>query len=169
MEELLGGYTQDKRGKWHFSKGLLFSAMEEGSWLLIDEANLSPLSEYVNSLLDFGYVIDGEENICYAHPNFRIFLAINPPSVHQSRNLLSPALRSRFTEVWVEELTNLGELAGLIDTWGNAHGAATGARKQIKGKKRNSGEEKSPDDTKKGKKLEQKEFSSFKRFTHFST
>ncbi len=169
MEELLGGYTQDKSGKWHYRKGLLFNAMEEGSWLLIDEANLSPLSEYVNSLLDFGYVIDGEENICYAHPNFRIFLAINPPSVHQSRNLLSPALRSRFTEVWVEELTNLGELAGLIDTWGNAHEAATGARKQIKGKKRKSGEEKSPDDTKKGKKLEQKEFSSFKRFTHFST
>jgi midasin len=169
MEELLGGYTQDKRGKWRYRKGLLFSAMEEGSWLLIDEANLSPLSEYVNSLLDFGYVIDGEENICYAHPNFRIFLAINPPSVHQSRNLLSPALRSRFTEVWVEELTNLGELASLIDTWSNAPATAPGARKQTKSKKRKGRDEKIPEDKKEVNKAEQKEFASFKRYTHFST
>ena len=169
IEELLGGYTQDKRGKWRYRKGLLFSAMEEGSWLLIDEANLSPLSEYVNSLLDFGYVMDGEENICYAHPNFRIFLAINPPSVHQSRNLLSPALRSRFTEVWVEELTNLGELAGLVDTWSNAPATAPGARKQTKGKKRKGRDEKIPEDKKEVKKAEQKEFASFKRYTHFST
>lgn len=169
LEELLGGYTQDKRGKWHYKKGLLFNAIEEGSWLLIDEANLSPLSEYLNTLLDFGYVIDGEENICYAHPNFRIFLAINPPSVHQSRNLLSPALRSRFTEVWVEELTNLGELADLIDTWGSAPGAASKAREHKKGKKRRGRDEKVSEDIKKGKKLEQKEFASFKRYTHFST
>jgi midasin (ATPase involved in ribosome maturation) len=169
LEELLGGYTQDKNGKWHYRKGLLFSAMEEGSWLLIDEANLSPLSEYLNSLLDFGYVIDGEENICYSHPNFRVFLAINPPSVHQSRNLLSPALRSRFTEVWVEELTNLGELAGLIDTWGNSHGVVSGTHERKKGKKRKGREEKTPEDKKTVKKAEQKEFASFKRYTHFST
>ena len=169
LEELLGGYAQDMQGKWHYRKGLLFSAIEEGSWLLIDEANLSPLSEYLNTLLDFGYVIDGEENICYAHPNFRIFLAINPPSVHQSRNLLSPALRSRFTEVWVEELTNTGELAGLIDTWSNAPAATTEAREQMKGKKRKGRDEKIPEDVKKAKKLEQKDFASFKRYTHFST
>lgn len=168
LEELLGGYTQDKSGKWHYRKGLLFSAIEEGSWLLIDEANLSPLSEYLNSLLDFGYVIDGEENIWYAHPNFRIFLAINPPAIHQSRNLLSPALRSRFTEVWVEELTNLGELAGLIDTWGVSPRATSGAHDTRGGKKRKGREKMIQGDVKKGKKLEQTPSSSFKRFTHFS-
>lgn len=168
LEELLGGYAQDKSGKWHYRKGLLFSAIEEGSWLLIDEANLSPLSEYINSLLDFGYVIDGEENIWYAHPNFRIFLAINPPAIHQSRNLLSPALRSRFTEVWVEELTNLGELAGLIDTWGASHGAASGTQDHRKGKKRKGREKIISEEVTKRKKLEQTESSSFKRFTHFS-
>jgi midasin len=168
LEELLGGYAQDKSGKWHYRKGLLFSAIEEGSWLLIDEANLSPLSEYINSLLDFGYVIDGEENIWYAHPNFRIFLAINPPSVHQSRNLLSPALRSRFTEVWVEELTNLGELAGLIDTWGASPGMASGTHDYKKSKKRKGREKVIQEESTKGKKLEQTPSSSFKRFTHFS-
>ena len=169
LEELLGGYTQDKKGKWHYRKGLLFRAMEKGSWLLIDEANLSPLSEYLNTLLDFGYVIDGEENVCYAHPNFRIFLSMNPPSVHQSRNLLSPALRSRFTEVWVEELTNLGELAGLVDTWGTAHGKAPASRRKKTGKALR--DEKSAADKKpaeKGAKKEGEGFASDKRFTHYS-
>jgi len=172
LEELLGGYTQDKKGKWHYRKGLLFMAMEEGGWLLIDEANLSPLSEYLNTLLDFGYVIDGEENVCYTHPNFRIFLSMNPPSVHQSRNLLSPALRSRFTEVWVEELTNLGELAGLVDTWSNAHGAAPASHKKGKrNKRRDALDEKISTNKKPVKpdaKKEGEEFASGKRFTHYS-
>ena len=172
LEELLGGYTQDKKGKWRYRKGLLFAAMAEGSWLLIDEANLSPLSEYLNTLLDFGYVIDGEENVCYAHPNFRIFLSMNPPSVHQSRNLLSPALRSRFTEVWVEELTNLGELAGLIDTWSSRQGEMRASRKVKRGKKRRDarGEKISADKktAKKDAKKEGEEFASDKRFTHYS-
>ena len=173
LEELLGGYIQDKKGKWHYRKGLLFMAMEKGSWLLIDEANLSPLSEYLNTLLDFGYVIDGEENVCYAHPNFRIFLSMNPPSVHQSRNLLSPALRSRFTEVWVEELTNLGELAGLVDTWSKAHEEAQTSHKKSRGKKRKDArDEKISDDKKPAKtdaKKEDEGFASDKRFTHYST
>ncbi|MGZ3634822.1 MAG: HEAT repeat domain-containing protein, partial [Syntrophales bacterium] len=172
LEELLGGYTQDKKGKWHYRKGLLFMAMEKGSWLLIDEANLSPLSEYLNTLLDFGYVIDGEENVCHTHPNFRIFLSMNPPSVHQSRNLLSPALRSRFTEVWVEELTNLGELAGLVDTWSNARGEARASHKKSKGKKRRDAhDEKISGDKKPAKTDAKKEgdgFASDKRFTHYS-
>jgi len=172
LEELLGGYTQDKKGKWHYGKGLLFTAMEKGGWLLIDEANLSPLSEYLNTLLDFGYVIDGEENICHAHPNFRIFLSMNPPSVHQSRNLLSPALRSRFTEVWVEELTKLGELAGLIDTWSTSRGDVRASRKEKKGNKRKDARgEKVSRDKKPVKTDARKEgegFASDKRFTHYS-
>ena len=147
--------------------------MEEGSWLLIDEANLSPLSEYLNTLLDFGYVIDAEENVCHAHPNFRIFLSMNPPSVHQSRNLLSPALRSRFTEVWVEELTNLGELAGLIDTWSSSQEETHASHKKKKGKKgRDARDEKISADKKPVKtdaKKEGEEFASGKRFTHYST
>jgi midasin len=173
LEELLGGYTQDKKGKWHYRKGLLFRAMEEGSWLLIDEANLSPLSEYLNTLLDFGYVIDAEENVCHAHPNFRIFLSMNPPSVHQSRNLLSPALRSRFTEVWVEELTNLGELAGLVDTWSSSHEEMLASHKKKKGKRRRDARDEKISADKKPVKTDEKkegeEFASGKRFTHFST
>jgi len=49
----------------HSPKGWLFKAVEEGFWLLVDEANLSSLSEYLNTLIDFGYVIDEEGNGWY--------------------------------------------------------------------------------------------------------
>jgi MoxR-like ATPase/HEAT repeat protein len=117
LEDFLGSYMQTMKGKWHYQRGLLFKVMEEGSWLLIDEANLSPLSEYLNTVLDFGYITDEEGDIHYAHPHFRLFLAMNPPTIHQSRNLLSPALRSRFTEIWVEEITAAQELSNLVETW----------------------------------------------------
>jgi midasin len=169
IEELLGGYIQDGQGNWYYRKGLLFTAIEEGSWLLIDEANLSPLSEYLNTLLDFGYVVDEKENVCHAHPNFRLFLAINPPSVHQSRNLLSPALKSRFAEVWIDELTNAGELSSLIDTWSNTQSTALGFQERKMEKRRVRDVETAPEKKTDRKTPKKEESTTYKRFTHFST
>ncbi len=117
LEELLGGYVQDDKGKWRYRPGLLFEAVEKGFWLLIDEANLNPLSEYLNTLIDFGYLMSEEGRVYKAHPNFRLFLAINPPRIHGSRNLLSPSLRSRFFEIWVDEPTDKAELDQMIRNW----------------------------------------------------
>ena len=117
LEELLGGYTQGRGGKWHYKRGLLFKAVKRGAWLLIDEANLNPLSEYLNTLLDFGYVADEEGTLFKLHPNFRLFFSINPPKIHPSRNVLSPALRTRFNEIWIEEITDAGELSELVESW----------------------------------------------------
>ncbi len=117
LEELLGGYVQDEHGKWVYQPGLLFRAVKNGDWLLIDEANLNPLSEYLNTLLDFGYILDEKGCYYHAHPHFRLFLAINPPSVHRSRNLLSPALRTRFCEIWVEEPLEKGEIEEIMINW----------------------------------------------------
>ncbi len=117
LEELLGGYTQGRSGKWHYKRGLLFKAVKTGAWLLIDEANLNPLSEYLNTLLDFGYVADEEGALFKLHPNFRLFFSINPPKIHPSRNVLSPALRTRFNEIWIEEITDAGELSELVESW----------------------------------------------------
>jgi len=120
MEELLGGFMQDRSGKWYYKRGLLFTAVEKGAWLLIDEANLNPLSEYLNTLLDFGYVTDEEGTQFSVHANFRLFFSINPPKVHPSRYVLSPALRTRFNEVWVEEIVDIDELSGLVKSWRQA-------------------------------------------------
>ncbi|MGD0172715.1 MAG: HEAT repeat domain-containing protein [Halobacteriota archaeon] len=120
LEELLGGYTQGRSGKWHYKRGLLFKAVKKGAWLLIDEANLNPLSEYLNTLLDFGYVADEEGTLFELHPNFRLFFSINPPKIHPSRNVLSPALRTRFNEIWIEEITDAEELSELVESWKHA-------------------------------------------------
>jgi midasin len=120
IEELLGGFTQDRRGTWRYKRGLLFQAVKSGAWLLIDEANLNPLSEYLNTLLDFGYVTDEEATVFELHPNFRLFFSINPPKIHPSRNVLSPALRTRFNEIWLEEITDVAELSELVDRWKRA-------------------------------------------------
>ena len=120
LEELLGGYTQGSSGKWHYKRGLLFKAIKKGAWLLIDEANLNPLSEYLNTLLDFGYVADEEGTLFELHPNFRLFFSINPPKIHPSRNVLSPALRTRFNEIWIEEITDPEELSELVESWKHA-------------------------------------------------
>jgi len=120
LEELLGGFAQDRSGKWRYKRGLLFKAAKKGAWLLIDEANLNPLSEYLNTLLDFGYITDEEGTIFELHPNFRLFFSINPPKIHPSRNVLSPALRTRFNEIWIEEITDVAELSRLVDTWKRA-------------------------------------------------
>ena len=120
LEELLGGYTQGRSGKWHYKRGLLFKAVKKGAWLLIDEANLNPLSEYLNTLLDFGYVADEEGTLFKLHPNFRLFFSINPPKIHPSRNVLSPALRTRFNEIWIEEITDAAELSELVESWKHA-------------------------------------------------
>ena len=42
---------------------------------------------------------------------------MNPPRIHSSRNLLSPSLRSRFFEIWVEEITRERELRYLVNQW----------------------------------------------------
>jgi midasin len=120
LEELLGGFMQDRRGKWRYKRGLLFKAVKSGAWLLIDEANLNPLSEYLNTLLDFGYITDDEGTVFELHPNFRLFFSINPPKIHPSRNVLSPALRTRFNEIWIEEITDVAELSELVGRWKHA-------------------------------------------------
>lgn len=117
IEELLGGYMQDTRGKWYYKRGLLFKAVQKGNWLLIDEANLNPLSEYLNTLLDFGYIVDEEGEVYHTHPNFRLLFSINPPKIHPSRYILSPALRTRFNEIWVEEVSDIDELSTLVKDW----------------------------------------------------
>lgn len=44
-----------------------------------------------------------------AHPNFLLLATMNPGGDYGKKEL-SPALRNRFTEIWVPSVTNLDEL-----------------------------------------------------------
>ncbi|MBI4424502.1 MAG: AAA family ATPase [Elusimicrobia bacterium] len=118
-EEIEGGYqpAPHKPGKFDWAPGKLQKAGEEyegrGSTLFIDEFNLSGVVETINTPLDDGYIMtpSGPRRL---GPDTTGAGAMNPPG-YQSRNMLSPALRGRFWELWIEEPD--GEEAALRVGW----------------------------------------------------
>ncbi|SCV04461.1 LAMI_0H16314g1_1 [Lachancea mirantina] len=95
------------RFKWY--DGLLLQAMERGDWMILDNANLCSPSvlDRLNSLLEAGgsMVInecnleDGSPRVVKPHPDFRLFLTVNPKFGELSR-----AMRNRGVELFLEDL-----------------------------------------------------------------
>ncbi|GMH86349.1 hypothetical protein TL16_g10510 [Triparma laevis f. inornata] len=95
--------------------GPLVHAMREGHLILLDEMSLAEdaVLERLNSVLEPSRTLTlaekggaaGEEGIdeITGHPDFRIFATMNPGGDFGKREL-SPALRSRFTEIWVPQI-----------------------------------------------------------------
>lgn len=79
-----------------FQKGPLEKAMEEGSWLLLDEINLasSDLLELITPVL-----LSHSSN---CHPDFRLFAAMNPAG-DAGKTDLPKSIRARFSEIWVDQ------------------------------------------------------------------
>jgi midasin len=103
--------------------------MREGSFLLLDEISLADdaVLERLNSVLEPGRKLtlaekggDVVEEIV-AHPNFRIFATMNPGGDFGKKEL-SPALRNRFTEIWVPEITDPDDLRSIIRDQMQKHG-----------------------------------------------
>ena len=110
-----------------YIEGRLAEAVRRGEWLLLDEINLaSPETlESINSLLDSGegespYLLlpdAGNIRQVTAHPNFRIFAAMNPANDAGKKDL-APAMRSRFTELFIQAADNdIQDLMALIKSY----------------------------------------------------
>jgi len=106
------------RALFEWSDGPLVKAMKSGQLMLLDEMSLAEdaVLERLNSVLEPSRSIvlaekgdDGssdkekDDRIIVAHDGFRIFATMNPGGDYGKREL-SPALRSRFTEIWVPSL-----------------------------------------------------------------
>ncbi|KAH6928548.1 hypothetical protein HPB50_016885 [Hyalomma asiaticum] len=97
-----------------FVEGALVRALKEGSWVLLDEINLAE-GEALESLAP---VLDGSSPVLFErgdqeplkrHPEFRLFACMNPATDIGKKDL--PAgIRSRFTEVYLEEPLEEGDL-----------------------------------------------------------
>ncbi|GJD10717.1 Midasin [Galdieria sulphuraria] len=112
---------------FRFQAGPLISAMKEGHWILLDEINLAPFEilEELSMLLERGMLpvlndISSCENrdmaentYLKAHPNFRIFAAMNPPTDVGKRDLRL-SIRKKFTEIYVDENLEEEDLIILI-------------------------------------------------------
>ncbi|CBH08836.1 hypothetical protein, conserved [Trypanosoma brucei gambiense DAL972] len=110
IQEYVGHYISDERGKLRFVDGILVDAVRNGYWIMLDELNLAPTEvlEALNRLLDDNhelFVADTQETI-KPHPHLRIFATQNPAGVYGGRKLLSRAFRNRFLEITVDDIPN---------------------------------------------------------------
>lgn len=101
--------------------GPLVDSMKNGDLLLVDEVNLAEdaVLERLNSVLEPSRTLllaekggDQVEEIV-ANPKWRIMATMNPGGDFGKREL-SPALRNRFTEIWVPAISDLGDIATII-------------------------------------------------------
>ncbi|KAJ7625290.1 midasin nuclear AAA ATPase [Mycena polygramma] len=107
-------------GRFEWVDGPLIRAMKQGDWVLLDGANLCNPSvlDRLNSLCELdgfltlserGYV-DGRVQIIRPHPNFRIFMSVDPQYGELSR-----AMRNRGIEIALSALQTADDPSILRD------------------------------------------------------
>lgn len=106
-QDLISQAHQASIARFEWVDGMLIHAVEEGKWLILDNANLCSPSvlDRLNSLLELnGYLIinehsgeNGEPRLVRPHPNFRLFLTMDP-----RHGELSRAMRNRGIEIYID-------------------------------------------------------------------
>ncbi|EIW71201.1 hypothetical protein TREMEDRAFT_37629 [Tremella mesenterica DSM 1558] len=109
---------------FEWSDGPLVHAMRSGDLLLLDEVSLADDSvlERLNSVLEPGRTLvlaerggtDIDAATLVAHPGFHVVATMNPGGDFGKKEL-SPALRNRFTEIWVPALNDSQDLLQIIN------------------------------------------------------
>jgi len=82
--------------------------MKNGDLLLIDEINMASDSvlERLNSVLEPEKRLTiSELNVCIESDSRLVIVGTMNPGTDHGKKELSPALRNRFTEVWVDSMT----------------------------------------------------------------
>ncbi|WWC59552.1 uncharacterized protein I303_102108 [Kwoniella dejecticola CBS 10117] len=108
---------------FEWSDGPLVHAMTNGDLLLLDEVSLADDSvlERLNSVLEPGRTLvlaekggtDIDEATIVANDRFHVVATMNPGGDFGKKEL-SPALRNRFTEIWVPALNDRGDMLQII-------------------------------------------------------
>ncbi|KDR17835.1 Midasin, partial [Zootermopsis nevadensis] len=106
-----------------FIEGSLVKALREGYWVLLDEINLASAEtlECLSGLLDGSagslYLLErGDQEPIKRHRDFRLFACMNP-ATDVGKKDLPAGLRNRFTEFFVDELTEKSDLTLLVGTY----------------------------------------------------
>lgn len=107
-EAILQKASHDNRARFEWIDGILVKAIMEGKWLVLDNANLCSPSvlDRLNSLLEPNGVLninerhseDGSVRMVKPHPNFRLFMTMDP-----QHGELSRAMRNRNTELFISK------------------------------------------------------------------
>jgi midasin (ATPase involved in ribosome maturation) len=108
-----------------FTEGALLKAATHGGWILLDELNLATgeTLECLNNLLEgsrSGNTVilteRGDMEPIKIHADFRVFACMNPATDVGKRDL-PPGIRNRFTEFYVDEMSDATDLAQLVQTY----------------------------------------------------
>lgn len=123
-DELLRMPATAEKARFQWVDGILIEALEQGKWFVLDNANLCSASvlDRLNSLLEpEGTLLinehpttDGSARRVKPHPNFRIFLTMDPRYGELSR-----AMRNRCVEIFVpsREHSSLTDTAGALQAF----------------------------------------------------
>ncbi|KAL9004418.1 MAG: hypothetical protein Q9188_002756 [Gyalolechia gomerana] len=105
-EAIVSKSWHDNRARFEWVDGILVRAIVEGKWLVLDNANLCSPSvlDRLNSLLEPDGVLninerrseDGSIRVVRPHPNFRLFMTMDP-----QHGELSRAMRNRNVELFI--------------------------------------------------------------------
>jgi hypothetical protein len=130
VEELQVLEASSVSGRFEWIDGVLINALENGHWLLIDNANLCNPSvlDRLNPLFENNGVlmvnerglVNGEVKVIKPHPNFRMFMTVDPRNGELSR-----AMRNRGVEIalvdssWISSKQSVKNLANEIGIRGS--------------------------------------------------
>ncbi|GAM17980.1 hypothetical protein SAMD00019534_011550 [Acytostelium subglobosum LB1] len=108
IDRLKATEKESVTGCFEWIDGLLIKALEQGAWIVIDNANFCnpTVLDRLNPLLEQGGVlmlnergmVDGEIKVIKPHPNFRIFLTMD-----ERKGEISRAMRNRGIEIYLFE------------------------------------------------------------------
>ncbi|XP_067673927.1 midasin-like [Haliotis asinina] len=106
-----------------FIEGTLVKALRAGDWVLLDEINLAAAEtlECLSGLLEStsGSVVlteRGDVDPVVRHHDFRLFACMNP-ATDVGKKDLTPGIRNRFTELYVDELEDTQDLKILTNDY----------------------------------------------------
>ncbi|KAK5114749.1 hypothetical protein LTR85_010062 [Meristemomyces frigidus] len=105
---------------FEWTDGSLVQAMKDGAFFLLDEISLADDSvlERINSVLETQRSLllaekGSLDSFVTAAPGFQFFATMNPGGDYGKREL-SPALRNRFTEIWVPALSDTEDIVQIV-------------------------------------------------------
>ncbi|XP_011702049.1 PREDICTED: midasin-like [Wasmannia auropunctata] len=106
-----------------FIEGSLVRALRDGYWVLLDEINLANAEtlECLSGLLEgssesLPLLERGDGEPVKRHPDFTVFACMNPATDIGKRDL-PVGLRNRFTEFYIDELTERSDLLLLVSSY----------------------------------------------------
>lgn len=119
-QALIADAHKDTIARFEWVDGMLIKAVEEGRWLVLDNANLCSPSvlDRLNSLLETnGFLIvnehstaNGDPKLVKPHPGFRLFITMDP-----KHGELSRAMRNRCVEVFIDQTPQVNDVASQDD------------------------------------------------------